>query len=291
MSADELQKLLPERSEQRSTEVRQTKESDDTPTNEGKDSLYRSLPFTIEDRNCIIAVMKASGLAFDNRKHHGWLVPDVLQAVPIGRSQREHDPFRKVKPVKLEAEYLPEKVFLDLIADWYADIDKPEEECYRNEVQFRLKVKNKMVPVLVRAVLSPPDCVYPYLEVFVANPKRNVRKELVRRIDNHIRESYRREYGSDDSKWWIGEMDPSERRRRQKGASKGASGGIASEIDHWSDLGIAIHSTSRETLYYAFNPRPQFGDVVYLSRGRRIEVRGDQLPDVLSWTAPLFHCI
>jgi hypothetical protein len=146
----------------------------------GAEYLYRRLPFEERDRNNIVALMKACRLAYDEGHRDGLLVPDLLRAVkPHEKAVWQGD---DVSVWRLEADFLPEKIFLRYIAEHYHHIEKPSKECFRNEVV--LCDKSEGTAILIHPAYSPAGGARPYLDVAVRSADADVRKmacEVLRR--------------------------------------------------------------------------------------------------------------
>jgi hypothetical protein len=146
----------------------------------GAEHLYRRLPFEERDRNNIVALMKACRLAYDEGHRDGLLVPDLLRAVkPHERAVWQGD---DVSVWRLEADFLPEKIFLRYIAEHYHLIEKPSKECFRNEVV--LCDKSEGTVTLIHPAYSPAGGARPYLDVAIRSADADVRKmacEVLRR--------------------------------------------------------------------------------------------------------------
>ena len=156
--------------------------------------LYRRLQFGEDDRTHIVALMVACRLAF---KHGtiGHLIPDFLDVVPVDQSERERDNWTgdTVQVWHLQADYLPEKVFLRFVADNYKRIKRPTKECFRNEVQLKEKVEDQSIPVLVYPSYSPAEGEKPYLAIHIQCADQSIGEKITYALQHEISKIYEKE--------------------------------------------------------------------------------------------------
>jgi hypothetical protein len=168
--------------------------------------LQQLLPVREGDRNNIVGLMEACRLAYRKERPPGLLIPDRLPGVDPKDSEALQAPFNTAdaEERRFEADFLPEKVFLRLVAESYERIARPGKECFRNEVQFTMPVGNQEVHALLRPVYSPPDGKRPRLEIIVVHNDGKVRGEAFRVLEHEIDRMFKAEGLEDVQRGLIG---------------------------------------------------------------------------------------
>lgn len=131
----------------------------DSPPDMASKRLFQRLPFVEEDRNNIISLMKACGIAFEvksGRHADGVLIPDALNPNPEDIVGLRAD---QLSRFELEADFVPERLFTRLIAEHYPHVETPAAHLYRNQILYLEtlgRYPDTCVRIWLRTELSPP---------------------------------------------------------------------------------------------------------------------------------------
>jgi hypothetical protein len=145
--------------------------------------LYRQMPFTERNRDQILGLMCACKLAFQGLPPEGYVIPDLLK--PSQPEPPESGP----GVWRVLADYLPEKIFLRLLADRYSYILKKNEQCYRNKATFQID----RTEVCIRAFYSPPNGERPFLQIVAVPKDPGVSERIATKIEDWVSDIYKKE--------------------------------------------------------------------------------------------------